>query len=151
MKTGLFFKALDSVSEDFGLAFRTPDKKLVPAHFHVTEAAVVHKRFKDCGGTERNDSFASIQLWVAHDTDHRIKAGKLRKIILDNILSGEDDLELVVEYENDTVCLYNVDGAEQCGGSLVFQLAKRKTDCLAPDRCGVSPEPSKCCPSGCCG
>lgn len=150
MKTGHFFKQLDSVADDFGLAFKTPDRKLVPAHFHVTEAAVVRKKFKDCGGTERHESFASIQLWVAGDTEHRIKAGKLRKIMLDNLLSNEEDFDLVVEYENDTVCLYNIDSAEVCGSSLVFQLAKRKTDCLAPDKCGIKDETQSCCPAGCC-
>ena len=47
MKVSSFFKNLDSVSENYGVAFKTPDQKFVPLHFHVTEAATIQKKFKE--------------------------------------------------------------------------------------------------------
>ena len=151
MKLSTFFKNLDSVAENYGIAFKTPDQKFIPLHFHVTEAATVFKKFKDCGGNSREDTFASIQLWVANDYEHRIKAGKLRSIILNSLLDNEQDIELVVEFESDTVGVYNIESVETCANTLIFQLGKRRTDCLAPDKCGIASESVKCCGStGCC-
>lgn len=150
MKVSSFFKNLDSVAENFGVAFKTPDQKFVPLHFHVTEAATIFKKFKDCGGNLREETFASIQLWVANDYDHRLKAGKLRGILLNTLLDHEQDLDLVVEFESETVGVYNIESVDSCANTLVFQLAKRKTECLAPDKCGVKTETVKCCQSGCC-
>jgi hypothetical protein len=84
MKISQVFKLLDSIADDYSIIFKTPDCKLLPLHFHVTEAASVQKKFVDCGGVEREESYASIQLWTADDYDHRITTGKLRKIILNN-------------------------------------------------------------------
>ena len=150
MKVSSFFKNLDSVSEHYGVAFKTPDQKFVPLHFHVTEAATIQKKFKDCGGNAREDNYASIQLWVANDYDHRIKAGKLRSILLNTLLDSDQDLDLVAEYESETLGVYNIDSVSTCANTLVFQLAKRKTDCLAPDKCGIVSEVTSCCASGCC-
>lgn len=150
MKVSTFFKNLDSVGENHGVAFKTPDQKFVPFNFHVTEAATVKKQFRDCGNNYREDIYASIQLWVAHDYEHRLTAGKLRKILLNTLLENEQDLDLVVESENDTVALYNIESAEVVGKSIVFQLSKRRTACLAPDKCGVSTETVDCCSTGCC-
>ena len=47
MKVRSFFKNLDTVSEDNKVAFKTPDGKFVPFHFHVTEAATINKKFRD--------------------------------------------------------------------------------------------------------
>ena len=56
------------------LRFSLPDGSRVEAHAHVTEVARIDKRFVDCGGTVRNDSFCRLQTWVANDVDHRLPA-----------------------------------------------------------------------------
>ena len=150
MKVSSFFKNLDSIGEDFGVAFKTPDGKFVPFHFHVTEAASIFKKYKDCGGNSREENYASIQLWVANDYEHRLKAGKLRKIILDTLIENEQDVDIVVEYENDTISVYNIDCVKISANTLIFELCKRKTDCLAPDKCGVAAPKNPCCGTGCC-
>jgi hypothetical protein len=94
MKVSSFFKNLEIVSEDRQVIFKTPDGKFIPFHFHVTEAATVNKKFRDCGGVERNETYASIQLWAANDFEHRINAGKIRKIMLNTLLENENDIRV---------------------------------------------------------
>lgn len=149
MKVSSFFKNLDTVSEDKQVVFKTPDGKFIPFHFHVTEAATVNKKFRDCGGVERNETFASIQLWVANDFEHRINAGKIRKIILSTLIENEVDMDIVVEYETDTLSTYNIDSVEIVNNTLVYSLIKKKTDCLAPDKCGVTAPKKQCCGGKC--
>jgi len=151
MKVSSFFKNLDTVSEDNKVAFKTPDGKFVPFHFHVTEAATINKKFRDCGGVERNETFASIQLWVANDFEHRISAGKIRKIILSTLIENEMDMDLVVEYETDTLSTYNIDSVEIIKNTLVYNLIKKKTECLAPDKCGITAPKKPCCGGNKCG
>lgn len=151
MKVSSFFKNLDTVSEDKQVVFKTPDGKFIPFHFHVTEAATVNKKFRDCGGVERNETFASIQLWVANDFEHRITAGKIRKIILSTLIENEVDMDLVVEYETDTLSTYNIDSVEIVKNTLVYSLIKKKTECLAPDKCGITAPKKPCCGGKKCG
>jgi|LakMenE01Jun11ns_1017448.scaffolds.fasta_scaffold9953239_2 hypothetical protein len=151
MKVSSFFKNLDTVSEDNKVAFKTPDGKFIPFHFHVTEAATINKKFRDCGGVERNENYASIQLWVANDFDHRINAGKIRKIILSTLIENEMDMDLVVEYETDTLSTYNIDSVEIIKNTLVYSLIKKKTECLAPDKCGITAPKKPCCGGNKCG
>ena len=66
---------------DLPLRFVLPDGQLVPAHAHVTEVARVDKHFVDCGGTRRAESYCRLQVWVADDTDHRLPAAKLHRIL----------------------------------------------------------------------
>lgn len=119
--------------------FRLTTGAHVPDHFHVTEVGVVSKHFIDCGGTERMEKVASFQLWNANDTEHRLKPGKLLRIIaLGEQQLGMDDLEIEVEYQTDTIGKYNLhyDGTD-------FILVPKQTACLASDACGVMPEKSK--------
>ena len=150
MKISEFFKVLDTSSEDKQVVFKTPDGKFIPFHYHVTEPAIINKKFRDCGGVERNENYASIQLWVASDYDHRINTGKLRKIVLSTITEIEKDYDLIVEYETDSLASYNIEKLEFVGGNFVFSLGKRKADCLAPDKCGIQPEVKKPCCQGKC-
>ena len=69
---------LDSLTE---VNFLLPSGTTVPAHFHVTEVGQVTKKYIDCGGTLRNESMISFQLWEAEDYDHRLGAAKLLDII----------------------------------------------------------------------
>ena len=138
--------------------FILPDGKAVPAHFHVTEVGEVTKRYIDCGGTLREESKVSFQLWQADDYDHRLAASKLLNIIgLAERLLSIPDLEVEVEYQGDTIGRYGLDfnGTD-------FLLTATQTDCLAKDKCGIPMEKPKirlssiaqgpvCTPnSGCC-
>src|SRR5882757_9725532 len=89
-----------STNPGANLRFVLPNGNSVPAHAHVTEVARIDKRFVDCGGTLRNDSWCRLQTWFADDTDHRLTAGKLLKI-LDKAkpFLASDDLEVDVEHE----------------------------------------------------
>ncbi|AMV30435.1 hypothetical protein VT84_38940 [Gemmata sp. SH-PL17] len=130
-----------------------PDGDFVPAHFHVTEVGRVQKDFMDCGGTRRSVVSCLLQVWVANDTAHRLTAGKLASILnLAAPLLGSDDLVVEVEYERDAVSQFPVAFAEMTPAGVLFHLGRKHTDCLAPDKCGVSgcaPAPNGA-KSGCC-
>uniref|UniRef100_UPI004048A82C DUF6428 family protein n=1 Tax=Algoriphagus sp. TaxID=1872435 RepID=UPI004048A82C len=140
------------------LNFILPDGTVVFPHFHVTEVGQVTKKYIDCGGTLRNESMISFQLWAAEDFDHRLGAAKLLDIIqLAERVLELPDLEVEVEYQGDTIGRY---GLEFTGTD--FLLTARQTDCLAKDKCGIPTEKPKirlssiaqgpiCTPnSGCC-
>lgn len=140
------------------LNFILPDGAVVPPHFHVTEVGQVTKKYIDCGGTLRNESMVSFQLWEADDYDHRLGAAKLLDIIqLAERVLELPDLEVDVEYQGTTIGRY---GLEFTGSD--FLLIPRQTDCLAKDKCGIPMEKPKiklssiaqgsvCTPnSGCC-
>ncbi|WP_235297385.1 DUF6428 family protein [Portibacter marinus] len=115
------------------VGFVLPDGKKVPAHFHVTEIGKVDKHFMDCGGKERKEVKASIQLWSSIDIHHRLTPEKLIKIIdLSQKKLGLTDEEVEVEYQGDTVGKYALDS-----GSGDFQLVPTQTTCLAKEDCGV--------------
>jgi len=118
-----------------GVNFQLPDGTLVPKHFHVTEVGVVTKHFVDCGGTVRTEKTANFQLWDANDYEHRLKPQKLSNIIsLSERILGMEDLDVEVEYQGDTIGKYDL----QFNGEN-FELATKKTACLAQDNCGVPP------------
>ncbi|MEX1212467.1 MAG: DUF6428 family protein [Balneolaceae bacterium] len=122
------------------LTLRRPDGSYVPSHFHITEAGVTTKRFIDCGGTARSESYLTLQAWSAEDTDHRLTPSKLARILeLAQPVLGTEDLPVVVEYQQETVGLYDLEFEP---ASREFYLAPRETDCLAKDRCGI-PETEK--------
>jgi hypothetical protein len=129
MKLSELKSKLDTVEE---LHFQLPDGSLVPSHFHVTEIGSVHKKFIDCGGTIREESFINFQLWSSIDINHRLQAKKLKDIIS---LSQEalqlEDLEIEVEHQGEnTVGKYNLD----FDGDM-FLLTPTHTDCLAKSDC----------------
>ncbi len=121
---------------DLGLRFLLPDGASVPAHAHVTEVARVDKRFMDCGGTLRNDAACRLQTWVAEDTDHRLTAGKLLRI-LDKAapVLQADDLELEVEHEAPVLTQFSVASIEADTSAVVLRLGSKRTACLAEDQC----------------
>lgn len=132
MKISEFKAHLDNLSS---VVFVQPDGNKVPEHFHITEAGLVTKHFIDCGGTIRTEKNISFQLWVATDYDHRLEAGKLKKIIaIAEPLFGADDCEVEVEYQTESISRFGLhfDGA-------YFVLVPKRTDCLAKDLCGVLP------------
>ncbi|WKK60123.1 DUF6428 family protein [Sphingobacterium sp. BN32] len=139
------------------VVFQLEDGTFVPEHFHVTEVGVILKRFIDCGGTIREERVVNFQLWDANDFEHRLKPGKLLKIIeLSESKLGIEDAEVEVEYQGKTIGKYdlNFEGNR-------FLLLNKQTTCLAEDACGIPPEKPKvklselknysCSPgSGCC-
>lgn len=118
--------------------FKLENETFVPEHFHVTEIGVIAKHFIDCGGTVRKEKVANFQLWDANDFEHRLKSGKLQKIIaLSEKVLEMEDLEIEVEYQSGTIGKYDLefDGKN-------FLLLSKKTACLAKDNCG-SPKEKK--------
>jgi len=119
--------------------FQLENGTSVPEHFHVTEVGIVTKHFIDCGGTVRNEKVANFQLWDANDFEHRLKPQKLLNIIgLSEKVLGMEDLEIEVEYHQETIGKYELDfnGKD-------FVLVSKKTACLASDACGIPQEKMK--------
>lgn len=135
-----------------GLHLMLPDGDFVPPHYHVTEVGRVQKDFIDCGGTVRRSAACVLQVWVADDTDHRLDAAKLAKIVrLAAPLLKGDDLQVEVEYEAGVVSQYPLTAAEVTPAGLLFHLGTKHTACLAQDRCGVGASAAACDPAaGCC-
>ena len=113
-----------------------PDGNSVPVHAHVTEVARIDKQFVDCGGTLRNDSLCRLQTWFADDTDHRLTAGKLLKI-LDKAKSflASDDLEVDVEHKAQFISQFPLESVEVSNYAIVLKLGTRHTACLAMEKC----------------
>ncbi len=142
--------------------FKLPNGEAVPQHFHVTELGEVSKHYIDCGGKIRHERKASLQLWTAADTDHRLAAkGFLAIISKAEQELGLGDLEVTVEYQGETT-LETFKLERTRGGDLA--LVPLKTACLALDACGIVAAPvqkmvsliqdagSSCCTpgGGCC-
>jgi hypothetical protein len=116
-----------------GVNFILPNGTAVPPHFHVTEVGLITKHFIDCGGTTRNEKVVNFQLWNANDYEHRLKPQKLLSIIgLSEKQLGIEDLEIEVEYQNETIGKYGLDfnGTD-------FVLTQKNTACLASEQCGL--------------
>jgi hypothetical protein len=118
------------------LRFVLPDGQKVPAHAHVTEVARIDKRFVDCGGTRRTETFCRLQTWVANDLDHRLTAGKLLGILrkAESILESEE-LDVDIEHEAQFISQFPLASVLPVASELVFQLSVRHTACLAEDKC----------------
>ena len=127
--------------------FMLPSGDLVPSHFHVTEVGRVQKNFIDCGGTKRELVSCMLQVWTANDTHHRLIAGKLAKILRMALpVLGSMSLPVEVEYGEDVAAQYSLADVEITSFGGLLKLTGKKTDCLAPDKCGIT----QCCSPGCC-
>ena len=114
--------------------FQLENRTFVPEHFHVTEVGILLKNFLDCGGVIRSEKVVNFQLWNADDFEHRLKPGKLLHIIQlsQEKLGIEEDLEIEVEYQDQTIGKYNLDFNGE-----TFVLKNKPTACLAQDSCGI--------------
>lgn len=121
---------------DVALHMMLPSGEFIPSHFHVTEVGRVQKTFVDCGGTNRESISCLIQVWVANDFEHRLTAGKLVKIL--NYLKYLETLPVEIEYGEEVASQYKLSNVEITPNGLLFILSGKKTECLAPDKCGVS-------------
>lgn len=111
----------------------------VPSHFHITEVGLTTKHFTDCGNTFRIKKNATLQLWTSVDYWHRLDPKKVVAIIngTEKIFEGED-LEIEIEYQQDTIGKYNLEFQNN-----KFVMTKTQTDCLAKDSCGFPIEKVK--------
>ncbi|HPH87102.1 MAG TPA: DUF6428 family protein [Chitinophagales bacterium] len=136
MKISVLKNHLENLTE---LNFKLPDGTFVPAHFHLTEIGLMTKHFVDCGISIHHDKWATLQLWVSNDTDHRLQPANFLKIINNSEkIIGTEDLAVEVEYQSDTIGRY---GLEFDGSN--FVLTVKQTDCLAQDKCGIPQEKPK--------
>jgi hypothetical protein len=121
--------------------FRLPDGTRLPSHAHVTEVARIDKRFIDCGGTVRNESFCRLQTWHSDDVDHRLSAGKLARILeKSGTVLASDELEVDVEYDTGILTQSPLASVESSATELIFHLVARHTGCLAQDQCKPAPK-----------
>jgi hypothetical protein len=115
------------------LKFMQPNGELIPLHFHITEVGLITKNFIDCGGDVHTEKLANLQIWVADDTDHRLEPSSLLKIIeLSNKVLGNEDMEMEVEYQTDTIGRYALGRHGEN-----FVLLPKQTDCLAKIKCNI--------------
>src|SRR4051812_15393391 len=97
------------LSEASVLNLIQPNGNEVPQHFHITEAGLSTKHFIDCGGTIRAEKTITLQVWVANDEQHRLAPDKLLEILAKaEKLFGNEDLEVEIEYQADTVGKYGI-------------------------------------------
>jgi hypothetical protein len=130
MKLSDFKKYLGNIQS---LRFLQQNGELVPLHFHITEVGLITKHFLDCGGDVHTEKLANVQIWVADDLDHRLEPKGLLKIIdLSNKVLGNEDLEVEVEYQTQTIGKYSI---EMQGNN--FVLIAKQTDCLAKIKCNI--------------
>lgn len=146
-----FKEQLKTVSD---VIFLKPDGNSIPKHFHITEVGQINKKYIDCGGFVRSENVISMQLWESVDFWHRLKSSKLNAIIeLSEKKLDIGDYEVEIEYQGETIEKYGVNFANG-----VFQLSRKNTACLAPDKCGIPPvetikeKVESCCTpgGGCC-
>lgn len=157
MTTHQFLEFLRS-HPDHQITFVTPDGGLVPAHFHITEVGHLAKSFIDCGGARHTTGSCLLQVWVAEDTDHRLKASKLLAIFgrADGLLPSME-LPVEIEFEAPVLTQLPLTRCEVRGEALVFHTEFKHTDCMAKDICLPDfslpslPGQTTCRPgSGCC-
>lgn len=130
MKLSDFKKHLNNIQS---LRFLQQNGEIVPLHFHITEVGLITKHFLDCGGDVHTEKLANVQIWVADDLDHRLEPKGLLKIIdLSNKVLGNEDLEVEVEYQTETIGKYSI---EMQGNN--FILVAKQTDCLAKVKCNI--------------
>ena len=95
------------------LKFQLPNGQFVPSHFHITEVGNVKRNYIDCGGKLREENKINLQLWVASDTNHRLKPNDILEILqLAEKQLGYSNLELEVEYQQNCL-LYTSDAADE--------------------------------------
>ena len=131
-----------------------PGEKVVPVAFHITEVAHVQKRFIDCGGKLHTAQTCQLQAWVAGDTDHRLLAGKMAKVLhaARVVLPPDVDLEVEIEYEDTELSQYPVADYTVSIEGVLFMLAAKHTDCLAKESCSPRlPALSMAARGACCG
>lgn len=115
------------------VGFKLPNGECVPLHFHITEVGRITKHFIDCGGDVHEEKSANLQIWVADDTDHRLTPRNLLNILdQSKKVLNEEDLEIEVEYQTETIGKYGLSIDDEA-----FVLLAKETDCLAKIKCNI--------------
>jgi hypothetical protein len=152
-------KSLLKSHPDKQFRLKLPDGSPVPVSFHVTEVGRIQKTFIDCGGTLRGLETCQLQVWVGEDGDHRLEAGKAAAILEKaKTFLPDESIPVEIEYEDEVISQYTIEGHELGGASVVLHLAHKHTDCLAKERCGIpapiregdAEEETACCGGGGC-
>jgi Family of unknown function (DUF6428) len=95
-----------------------------------------------------------LQLWVNDgDSDHRLNAGKMAKILaLGERVVPHYDLEVEVEYDDYAISQFPITAFKASGDQIDFTMTTKHTDCLAREKCGAGdsactsePEAAACC------
>jgi hypothetical protein len=71
---------------------------------------------------------------------------------------SDGSIPVEIEYEDEVISQYTIEGHELGGRSVVLKLAHKHTDCLAKERCGIpaaikdgnEEEKAACCGAGGC-
>jgi len=111
--------------------------------FTSPKSGMSPRNFIDCGGTRRSSSACTLQTYVANDTDHRLPAKKLLRILeAAAVLTQADDIDVDFECQEATISIYSLDQAsfDDANNHVVLSLAAKQTDCLAKDACGIDPD-----------
>ena len=116
-----------------------PNGNQVPAHFHLTDVGSVFRHFIDCGAQVRNEYYVQIQLWHGTDTDHRLNADTVLKILSHSgvVLDKLPDLQsadVILEYKDDVPSQYPIARIEQTDQVVKIHLQASETQCLAAVR-----------------
>jgi hypothetical protein len=135
--------------------FYLPNNFKIPKEFHITDIGSVLRSFIDCGGVIRNESYLQIQLWVGKDSNHRIKAEIVEKIIkkakpvLDK-LPNLANSNIFIEYKDNIVSQYQIDSYKITDKSIDFYLKHIDTQCLAAIRYQNKSDKKCCVNESCC-
>ena len=136
--SGTQFAAVDRVNPQ-NLLFKLEDGTIIPPYFHITEMGLKTKHFIDCGGVKRSEQCINFQIWTADDFEHRLTPTKLMVLITTyEGLFNQPNLEIEMEYQTNTIGSYSLDIDPT--NELTYVLKSKKTNCLAPDKCGVTTE-----------
>ena len=128
MKISEFKKILEN-SET--IDFYLPNGEKIPSHFHITEVGMMTKNFSDCGNVFRIVKKATLQIWTSTDFWHRLDPKMILSIINNTEkLFENEDLEIEIEYQQGSICKFNLDFIDD-----KLQLINTQTDCLAKDSC----------------
>jgi hypothetical protein len=145
---------LTNILRDSGekeLIIRKSPLDIVPQNFHITEIGNVKKDFVDCGGVRRQLEYCALQVWVANDFDHRLRANKLLAILEKGLEFIDENNIVNFEIQEETICLYELFGVTNFEDRICLEVAKKYTACLAPDKCGVKvASVNSCSGKGCC-
>jgi len=123
------------------ITLKLPDDSCVPPHFHITEVGLIKRTFIDCGGKNHHKENALLQVWIAHDYNHRVQAGKLAQIIrkATHVIPSQE-LEVEFEHEAPVLTQLPIERYELSEGMITLYLRYKATDCLAKDICLPKPD-----------
>lgn len=120
------------------ISWQLPCGSIIPKHYHITEVGKSNKELIDCVGSCRIVKSCFFQIWLANDTEHRLKTSKLLLIL--NIAKNkkiiDENLNVEIEYEKEAVSQYPIFNFEVKENEVLFELGQKHTSCSDPVKCG---------------